>query len=403
MAAWLWQRLLRTPQRFGFDAAVRVLMRLRGTADPAEAAQFRTHPGMVYPSADVLRVAEPGDGGAPEVTVGMAGLTGPSGVLPRAYSEQVVQQARLRSGGMHAFFDMLGHRMVTAFASAGIKYRPARSAERAALADKPDPQRGVLLALTGDAESGAQRTHAEQDTILYYAGLFATWPRSADRLEGMLSEWLGHAVTVEPFQGSWLALPRDEQTSLPRGRLPGRFNRLGHDAVMGVRSWDPQARATLRTAPLDLATFRALLPGQRDARRLLGLARAFLGPATDFAVNPVLRRDAIPPSALGGDTRLGRDTWLQRPARRRDADDAVFPAQMMLRQQDMYQPGVGQPGMHRQGGFQQDVYRQGVYHQGVHQQGLHQHDASSQDTYPQEVDQPGGRQPGIRQQGATSA
>ena len=89
--------------------------------------------------------------GKPDVTVGMIGLTGPSGVLPRHYTDAVVQALRNRSSSLHAFLDTLSHRFVAFFARAGAKYRPARAAESAALRSpaQQDPIAKTLLALTG--------------------------------------------------------------------------------------------------------------------------------------------------------------------------------------------------------------------------------------------------------------
>lgn len=333
-------RLFAEPWRFGFDAAVRLLMRARRQPDPGEAVRFRTIPGMAYPPADIAR-ATPGQ--PPEIGVTMAGLTGPSGVLPRFFTEQVVQQARARSEGLHRFLDMLGHRMIAAFAQAGIKYRPARSAEQTALGQGTDPHRGVLLALVGEAELALSRPdrendrpendRREQDTMLFYAGLFTAWPRSADRLEAMLSEWMGQTVSVLQFQGAWLALPVSERSRLPKGRARGQFNRLGHDAAVGERSWDPHGRVVIRIDQMSLDTFRTLQPDRPDAVRLLGLVRAYLGPAIDCAINPVLRRDQVPGCALGAGGRLGWDTWLAATPRRRGGDEARFPAGLIERKQ----------------------------------------------------------------------
>ena len=55
---------------------------------------------------------------SPDVTVGMMGLTGPSGVLPRYYSEIVTQTLRARSAELHDFMDLLAHRFVAFFAVA---------------------------------------------------------------------------------------------------------------------------------------------------------------------------------------------------------------------------------------------------------------------------------------------
>jgi len=326
-------RLLAEPWRFGFDAAVRLLMRLRRTHDPGAAARFRTWPGMAYPAADIARVRADQPGQPPELSVTLGGLTGPSGVLPRLYTEQVVRQLRGRAEGLHAFVDMLGQGMLAAFAAAGIKYRPPRAAEQAHLGQQPDPHRETLLALVGEAGPALRRPPHERETLLYYAGYFATWPRSADRLEAMLSEWMGAPVTVHQFQGAWLVLPPDQQSRLPRGRDKGQFTRLGHDVAVGARAWDAQGRVEIRITGLTLPVFRALLPDRPDSGRLVALARAYLGPAVQFSINPVLRPDAVPACALGKGARMGWDTWLKATPRRRGGDEARFPAAAIERGQ----------------------------------------------------------------------
>ena len=326
-------RLLAEPWRFGFDAAVRVLMRLRRARDPGSAARFRTSPGMAYPAADIARARDDQPGQPPELSVTIGGLTGPSGVLPRMYTEQVVRQLRGRAEGLHAFVDMMGQGMLAAFAAAGIKYRAPRAAEQAHLGQQPDPHRESLLALLGEASPTLRRPAHERETLLYFAGYFAAWPRSADRLEAMLSEWMGHPVAVDQFQGAWLTLPREQQSRLPRGRDKGQFARLGHDVAVGARAWDAQGRVQIRISGLTLPVFRALLPDQIDSGRLVGLARAYLGPAVEFSINPALRPEAVPALALGKGARMGWDTWLTAKPRRRGGDEARFPASAIERGQ----------------------------------------------------------------------
>ena len=182
------EALAQTPRRFGFDAAIRVLTLARRTEDPAEVARFRSPPGLTYPPAEVLEYR---GSGKPDVTVGMIGLTGPSGVLPRHYTDAVVQALRSRSSSLHAFLDTLGHRFVAFFARAGAKYRPARAAETAALRTPPelDPISKVLLALSGHGTAHlTDRMLISTETLMHYAGLFATRPRSAERLGAMVSD-----------------------------------------------------------------------------------------------------------------------------------------------------------------------------------------------------------------------
>src|SRR5205823_5536129 len=143
----------------------------------------------------------------------------------------------------------------------------------------------ALLAFTGYATPNlVSRLNIGAEPLLHYAGLFASRPRSAEKLAALVSDWLGRRVEVIQFAGAWLELAPDQRSSLARGRHPGSWNRLGVDAAIGVRAWDPQARIILRVGPLDRKAFAALLPDRPGLQHLVGLVRAFLGFETAFAV-----------------------------------------------------------------------------------------------------------------------
>jgi type VI secretion system protein ImpH len=369
-------RLLREPHLFGFDAAMRVLMRKAHVTDPARSARFASDAALAFPGTEIseVRPTEPDptrmrstgvrstevreagvrqagvDGDAarapaeqreqastpaanrlPRVKVPLIGLVGAAGVLPRLYGTTAMSSARRGSTALQDFLDLLSHRLVAFFGSAGIKYRLHRSTEVAALAKPParDSIAAALLALTGHAAPGlTERLAIGPDPLLHYAGLFSMRPRSADRLQALVSDWLGRPVEVRQFAGSWLLLPRDEQTSLPLGGSPGTWNSLGLDAAIGVQSWDIQARIVLRIGPLEREAFEALLPDGPVHARLVSLVRTFLGLETGVAINPVLAREAGFPLDLGesGKPLLGWNTWLAEPGHplREDALDAVF-------------------------------------------------------------------------------
>lgn len=329
--------LAAAPRRFRFDAAVRILSRARRTRDPAEAVRFRAPTGLVYPAAEILDL-RPHEGAPPDVVVGLMGLTGPSGVLPRYYSEMVAQTLRARSTALRDFLDLLSHRFIAFFARAATKYRPARAAETADPGQDPVSQ--LLLALTGYGTPHlADRLAAGTEPLLHYAGLFALRPRSADRLAALVSDWLGMPVEVVEFAGAWLPLPPDQRTRLAAN---GAWCRLGVDAAAGVRAWDPQARIILRIGPLDLSGFQRLLPDRPALRRLVSLVRAYLGFELGFAINPVLAAQEVPALRLTADAdpppRLGWNTWVPGVAGsfaiRRDAADAVFEAELIEAQQE---------------------------------------------------------------------
>ena len=340
-----WARLQAEPRRFTFDAAVRLLTFHRRQPDPAEATRFTAVAGSAYSSAEVTEVRPDTKEAMPRVTVGLIGLTGPVGVLPRQYSDAVVADQRTRSFSLTDFLDIVSHRMIAAFAAAGAKYRPHRTADSGLLASpqKPaDPVADALLALTGYATPHlANRLLAGPAALRHYAGFFSAHPRSTDRLEALASDWLGRPVRVNQFAGAWMALPVDQRTRLPTGVSPGAFGQLGIDAAAGVRAWDQQARIVLKIGPLDLPYFERLLPNSPLLRELVSLVRAFVGFEVGFAINPVLARTAVPPLALttpdatgaaGAGPLLGWNTWLPTSAalpRRTDADDAVFEGEIV--------------------------------------------------------------------------
>jgi type VI secretion system protein ImpH len=329
----LLQTLLDEPWRFGFDAAVAVLMHAANRGDPGDAIQFHAPSGLGFVPADMLSVAHNGTGF--NATIGLLGLTGPSGVLPRPYTETVNTEQRRRSFALGAFLDLLAQRPLAHFATAALKYRPHRAADAAAIAREPvtrtkDAMREALLAFIGYAAPRAVESLAiGSDPLLYYSGAFAAWPRSADQLAAMLSDWLGHTVEVEQFAGAWLDLGPEEMSKLPSGGRSGRFHQLGVDAAIGARTWDIQSRIVLRIGPLSLAEFTSLLPGGMLLGRLVALTRAYLGDQISFVVNPVLAANEVPRLVLGGAAapRLGLNGWLpMSPNRQRDGAEARFGA-----------------------------------------------------------------------------
>ena len=297
------------PRRFRFDAAVRVLARARRTQDPAQAVRFRSPAGLVYPPADVLEVRQQGDA-LPEVTTGLIGLTGPSGVLPHYYTEIVIQTLRARSTALRDFLDLLAHRFVAFFARAGVKYRPARAAEVAALGSPMwTPSRRSCWRSPGTARHilpTGWRQAASRCCITPASSRCG--PRSADRLGALISDWLGMKVEVLEFAGAWLPLPPDQRTRLSAN---GAWCRLGVDAAAGVRAWDPQARIILRIGPLDLPGFQRLLPDRIALHRLVSLVRAYLGFEIGFAINPVLAARQVPPLRLDAHRRTAAEAWLE--------------------------------------------------------------------------------------------
>ncbi len=331
-------RLARTPAKFRLGAAIRLLWLAAARRDVGEAIAFTAPTTLAHPTAEVDHASAPQAGRATLATR-LIGLLGVSSPLPRWYTELVAQATRARSPAMADFVAMLAQRLIAGFATAGTKYRPHLAAElahHAGHADAriaPDPAGEVLLALTGfNTRHLIDRLAVGAMPIQHYAGFFASRPRSADRLRALLSDWLDRDVTIDEFAGGWLRLDADSQSRMPRGRMPGQFNRLGRDCAAGARAFDPQARFIIRIGPLSHDAFEALLPDRPRLHHLVSMVRAYVGMEVDFAVNLVLDPDAIPRAQLGGTTapRLSWTGWLPIAtpglSGRARADQALFNA-----------------------------------------------------------------------------
>ena len=331
------ERLSKEPHLFRFDAAVR-LLRLAATGRRKDdAISFAAPPNLAQPAAEVLEAQPPQPGKRAKLVSTLIGLTGPSAEMPRWYTELLAQSNRQKSRAVLDFFDLLAQRLIFAFAQAGAKYRLPRSAEQAAQAGDEEPVGAGILALTGFGTPHLEaRLAAGADALRHYAGFFAAHPRSSSRLASMLSDYLGRPVEVREFAGAWLPVPPDQQSRLPRGRVPGAFCALGVNAAIGTRAWDQQARFIVRIGPLSRAAFEALLPDKPCLPALVSLIRAYVGWEADFAINLVLDSREIPALSLGGGAgaaRLGWTSWIPSSTAalkgRALVDETIFSAEIV--------------------------------------------------------------------------
>lgn len=313
-----------------FFQAVRLLERAHpdrapvgGFGDPAEeVARFTVPPSIAFPTSEIQTLALEGDAPA-RMAVNFLGLTGPTGVLPHAYTLQVAERARARDTALRDFLDLFHHRLVSLFYRAWEKYRFTVSHERA----RRDPLAAHVADLIGFGTPGLQERLALRDeSLLFYSGLLASHRRSAIGFEQLVSDYFGVPAVVEQFVGEWYALGIGDQCALDDA-VESPSSRLGLGAVVGDEVWDPQAHVRLRLGPLTRAQYDDFLPGGSALARLRELVRLYADDQLDVEVQLVLRHDAVPTCRLGGEDAalpLGWATWLRTAPSPRDADDTVL-------------------------------------------------------------------------------
>ena len=130
------ERLASEPFSFDFFQAVHLLESAASTqtrasdtsstnpigedfAPSSEAVRFRAAASQSFPGSTIAafvpanKVTENSETESPpQMTVSFMGLTGPSGVLPRHYTQQLIDQLR-EDKGMREFFDIFNHRIDT--------------------------------------------------------------------------------------------------------------------------------------------------------------------------------------------------------------------------------------------------------------------------------------------------
>ena len=366
-------RLYAEPFAFDFFQAVRLLHALdpdrsrvgRGGPPSSEVVRFRSFASLSFPPSSIRDLDPPAEAGHPPVMVqSFLGLTGPNGVLPRHYTELILNLDRDQRGperyALRDWFDLFNHRMTALFYRAWEKYRPFLDREREqARPDRPDvdpdPFTRAMLALIGLGSPSLRnrlgvigggptsrglptptvrpKAGIDDFALIHYAGLFASRPRSAIGLRAILLDYFGLGVEILQFRGRWLPLDPASQSRLAPGKAG---KRLGVDAVIGERVWDVQGLFRVRLGPLSLEQFRAFLPDRSRASKgggapaflLAHLVRLYAGPEFDFDLQLVLKAAEVPqcrlPTGRAEGPILGWDCWITSAPPDRDAEDAVF-------------------------------------------------------------------------------
>ena len=181
-----------------------------------------------------------------------------------------------------------------------------------------------LYCLLGLGTGGLRgRLAFDDEALLFYAGHFAHYPRSAVSLERLLADYFELPV-ARPAIPRTMALSRAKtsQSSLPCARWPEGLNtQLGaqrdrRPAGVGRGGQVPGARgaAGLRRLPPPDALRR------RAPAACAQMIRTYAGPQFEFDVQVVLKAAEVPCCRLGGDgadpSRLGWNTWVLSAASR---------------------------------------------------------------------------------------
>ncbi len=287
--------------------------------------RFRAQNSLAFPASAIAQLNRDNHG-APTMTVTFMGMSGPRGALPTAYTEIAIDRECLGDRSFADFLDVFNHRLIELFFEAWKKHHFVIGYERARRTKSAtDEFTGYLFDVIGMGTSGLRGRMPLADlALLRYAGLVAQRPHSAEVLRAILADYFGVPATVQQFVGTWHELETEEACSLGSGEANSC---LGSGALAGDAVWSGQDLIRIAFGPLTTEQFCNLLPDGKDFEEASALIRWFVGSSLDFEIQPVLRREEVPPCQLGGDTaasRLGWSAWLRTEPFWVHATDAVF-------------------------------------------------------------------------------
>jgi type VI secretion system protein ImpH len=314
---------------FEFFQAVTLLQRLTdlrpvgGFSNPEdEAVHFRVNPRLGFPASQI-QTLEFSEDAPPEMMVNFMGLTGPSGVLPYAYSEMILERIRAKDHSVSAFFDIFNHRAISLFYRAWQKSRfPVTYS-----AGPRDLFTRYLLDLIGLGTDGLRnRQEVEDEALLHYVSLLGMQARSAGALEQIIEDYFEVPVEIQQFTGAWYGL--DEPTQCAMSDMDTPSCQLGAGAVVGDAVWDRQARVRIRLGPLGMERYCDFLPEASAYKALRAITRFFSNQCLEFELQLVLERAQTPGTELDFDAanpvRLGWVSWLRTAPLGTDPDETIL-------------------------------------------------------------------------------
>ncbi|HJV73819.1 MAG TPA: type VI secretion system baseplate subunit TssG [Noviherbaspirillum sp.] len=350
------QRLRDEPYRFEFFQAVRLLLAHHRQHSPhsdfdalGQVIRFQNSIALSFPPSEIesLEFEWEDDGRSAEesiaqhmaesasmpmmpfkgvtLTPSFIGLTGPSGVLPRHYTQHVAEREIYhRDTATRAFLDIFTSRAVALFYQSWLKYRLHFQYES-------DPRNCFLPLVLSFAGLGLQGTRERltegaggigDESLAYYASALRSRPQSIDWFARVVADYFQIRCDVEQFVGQWFDLPPHERTYLGVSNCV-----LGQTSLCGARVWDRQTRVRLVIGPLRRKQFDDFLPNGAAFSSLRRLFRLMVGTTFDCEVTLILdRRDvaAVRLNSQCAQARLGWDTWCKSCEIEVDSRDTTY-------------------------------------------------------------------------------
>jgi type VI secretion system protein ImpH len=199
-----------------------------GSDPQKEAVVLKAHVSDAIPDYEVDRIEA--DRARPVLWMNLVSLGGRAGPLPEVYTDMLKERIRHKDMGFRDFLDVFNHRVASLWYRLRKKFLPGFVPQPAK--KTPIGEAGLCLAGIPHTKLIANTT-LRPSTMVAAQGLLWAQHRSVEGLKTLLEDYFHHVVKIEPWQGGWNNISDEEVTC-----LGGPWNRLGHDTLLGKRSWN---------------------------------------------------------------------------------------------------------------------------------------------------------------------
>lgn len=304
--------LFQEPYRFEFHQAIKLLEYLYPKAVPFgetvnpldEVVAVKSRIYLESMASDIYSLENiPLNSDAPTIlNINFMGIAGIQGPLPFPYTEILIQRIRNGDTSLKDFLDIFNHRLTSILHRIRKQYLISLNSH---VPEKTEIAIGLKAFLGIGQYALENRLHVPDRSLLDYAGLYWSHPRSAKGLESILNSYFNVPIQVESCVGQWRPLGKDQQTRIGR---TGQWQKLGQGAVLGTQVWDQQTHFRLHLGPLEVEKLDIFLPSGNGFARLKDLTELYVGPSMDFSVRYSVKNP--PSTTLQNKSYLGWRSWL---------------------------------------------------------------------------------------------
>ncbi|MBX9977520.1 MAG: type VI secretion system baseplate subunit TssG [Alphaproteobacteria bacterium] len=292
---------------FDFPQTVRLLQgiqpdkKLGATDNPRlDPVHFQANVDFSISSSDVKKL-DPGS--PPKLTVTFLGIAGIQGPLPEVFTEILIDRMKVKDYGFRDFLDIFNHRLITFWYTFYGKLYPG-------LHDAPLEETDIGASLM---DLGGMRYHEQGKSLIPLGTLF--WQRSGSGvgLQKAIDGYFNIPCRIQPYVGGWNRVDKSRQTQISKC-----FHELGHNTVLGNRSFDQGKGFKVILGPLTYTQFMNFLPPPETSiidkesgyHHLKNLIAAYFDSPPEYKIELILERSDVPQTDLSGQYRLARNTWL---------------------------------------------------------------------------------------------